>query len=88
MIFSNATCYKKIFSNVYLHHYKWKLLIIRENIYEDFLRKGKAQARNYLVLGQLLCKIYLFSPKKLVGGCCIKHSCGNSQKTIDISPLN
>ncbi len=46
---------ERILSNVDLHYCKWKLLIIRENIYEDFLRKGKAQARNYFVPGQLAC---------------------------------
>jgi len=29
---------ERILSNVDLHHCKWNLLIIRKNIYEDFLK--------------------------------------------------
>ncbi len=55
MIFKCYMPNERILSNVDLHYCKWKLLIIRENIYEDFLRKGKTQARNYFVPGQLAC---------------------------------
>ena len=38
MIFKRYMLRERILSNVDLHHCKWNLLIIRKNIYEDFLK--------------------------------------------------